>query len=180
MVALLRKDKPKSALKELCVDQLEVFLAKGEQNKLPLLFIRGHVLIFAETILFVDRLFRALESESYLTGRDAKTPSPEPTPPNPSSQQAPKPPPPRPAPPAAAKSQPATTAASRSGTARDGAQSSSALSGSERGGRGGRVGGGGGGGAGRKFSEDPRSREVTPSTPTNFCFSKIYLKFTGV
>lgn len=30
VVALLRKDKPKSALKELCVDQLEVFLSKGE------------------------------------------------------------------------------------------------------------------------------------------------------
>jgi len=29
VVALLRKDKPKSALKELCIDQLEVFLAKG-------------------------------------------------------------------------------------------------------------------------------------------------------
>ncbi len=29
VVALLRKDKPKAALKELCVDQLEVFLAKG-------------------------------------------------------------------------------------------------------------------------------------------------------
>lgn len=30
VVALLRKDKPKSALKELCIDQLEVFLAKGK------------------------------------------------------------------------------------------------------------------------------------------------------
>ena len=30
VVALLRKDKPKSDLKDLCVDQLEVFLAKGE------------------------------------------------------------------------------------------------------------------------------------------------------
>ena len=29
VVALLRKEKPKSALRELCVDQLEVFLAKG-------------------------------------------------------------------------------------------------------------------------------------------------------
>ena len=29
MVALLRKEKPKAALKELCIDQLEVFLAKG-------------------------------------------------------------------------------------------------------------------------------------------------------
>ena len=31
VVALLRKDKPKSALKELCIDQLEVFLAKGTE-----------------------------------------------------------------------------------------------------------------------------------------------------
>ena len=30
VVALLRKDKPKSALKELCIDQLEVFLSKGK------------------------------------------------------------------------------------------------------------------------------------------------------
>lgn len=30
VVALLRKEKPKSALRELCVDQLEVFLAKGK------------------------------------------------------------------------------------------------------------------------------------------------------
>ena len=30
VVALLRKDKPKSDLKDLCIDQLEVFLAKGE------------------------------------------------------------------------------------------------------------------------------------------------------
>lgn len=29
VVALLRKEKPKAALKELCIDQLEVFLAKG-------------------------------------------------------------------------------------------------------------------------------------------------------
>jgi hypothetical protein len=29
VVALLRKEKPKAALRELCVDQLEVFLAKG-------------------------------------------------------------------------------------------------------------------------------------------------------
>ena len=29
VVALLRKDKPKAALKDLCIDQLEVFLAKG-------------------------------------------------------------------------------------------------------------------------------------------------------
>lgn len=29
VVALLRKDKPKAALKELCIEQLEVFLAKG-------------------------------------------------------------------------------------------------------------------------------------------------------
>ena len=34
VVALLRKDKPKSALRELCVDQLEVFLAKGEHTTL--------------------------------------------------------------------------------------------------------------------------------------------------
>ena len=32
VVALLRKEKPKSALKELCIDQLEVFLAKGKQK----------------------------------------------------------------------------------------------------------------------------------------------------
>lgn len=32
VVALLRKDKPKSDLKELCVDQLEVFLAKGKHQ----------------------------------------------------------------------------------------------------------------------------------------------------
>ncbi len=30
VVALLRKEKPKAVLKELCVDQLEVFLAKGK------------------------------------------------------------------------------------------------------------------------------------------------------
>ena len=30
VVALLRKEKPKSALKDLCIDQLEVFLAKGK------------------------------------------------------------------------------------------------------------------------------------------------------
>ncbi len=30
VVALLRKEKPKPILKELCVDQLEVFLAKGK------------------------------------------------------------------------------------------------------------------------------------------------------
>lgn len=30
MVALLRKEKPKAALRELCIDQLEVFLAKGD------------------------------------------------------------------------------------------------------------------------------------------------------
>lgn len=29
VVALLRKEKPKSALKDLCIDQLEVFLSKG-------------------------------------------------------------------------------------------------------------------------------------------------------
>ena len=29
IVALLRKDKPRSSLKDLCIDQLEVFLAKG-------------------------------------------------------------------------------------------------------------------------------------------------------
>ena len=29
VVALLKKEKPKAALKELCIDQLEVFLAKG-------------------------------------------------------------------------------------------------------------------------------------------------------
>ena len=29
VVALLKKDKPKAALKDLCIDQLEVFLAKG-------------------------------------------------------------------------------------------------------------------------------------------------------
>lgn len=29
IVALLRKEKPRSALKELCVNQLEVFLSKG-------------------------------------------------------------------------------------------------------------------------------------------------------
>ena len=34
VVALLRKEKPKSALRELCVDQLEVFLAKGKALRL--------------------------------------------------------------------------------------------------------------------------------------------------
>ena len=29
IVALLRKEKPRSALKELCINQLEVFLSKG-------------------------------------------------------------------------------------------------------------------------------------------------------
>ena len=33
VVALLKKDKPKSALKELCIDQLEVFLAKGREGE---------------------------------------------------------------------------------------------------------------------------------------------------
>ncbi len=28
-MALLRKEKPKAALKDLCIDQLEVFLSKG-------------------------------------------------------------------------------------------------------------------------------------------------------
>ena len=36
VVALLRKEKPKSALRELCVDQLEVFLAKGNTNTMGL------------------------------------------------------------------------------------------------------------------------------------------------
>jgi hypothetical protein len=51
IIALLRKEKPRSALKELCINQLEVFLSK-------------------ETSSFVDKLFRSLDSESYLTGSD--------------------------------------------------------------------------------------------------------------
>eukprot|EP00731_Ephydatia_muelleri_P031207 Em0022g721a len=56
VVALLRKDKPKSDLKDLCVDQLEVFLAK-------------------ETTKFVELLFRSLENESYLRGDDGTSPA---------------------------------------------------------------------------------------------------------
>ncbi|XP_019862843.1 PREDICTED: RNA-binding protein 27-like [Amphimedon queenslandica] len=51
IVALLRKEKPRSALKDLCINQLEVFLSK-------------------ETPTFVDKLFRSLDSESYMTGGD--------------------------------------------------------------------------------------------------------------
>lgn len=49
IVALLRKEKPRAALKDLCINQLEVFLSK-------------------ETPSFVDRLFLTLDTESYLTG----------------------------------------------------------------------------------------------------------------
>ena len=114
----------------------------------------------------MDRLFRGLESESYLTGRDSRTPSPEATPPS-SDSQAAKPPLSKPGPPAtgADKSQ---SAVPRSGVARDGSQSLSSLSGSERGGGGGgereRMGGGD-----RRYSEDPRSLEVcTHNVPLNF------------
>ncbi|XP_064405280.1 RNA-binding protein 26-like [Halichondria panicea] len=69
VVALLRKEKPKAALKELCIDQLEVFLAK-------------------ETAGFVEQLFAGLDNELYLKGTDSvpptntgsKTPPPPPAP----------------------------------------------------------------------------------------------------
>ena len=104
-------------------------------------------------MLFVDRLFRALESETYVTGRDCRTPSPEATPPPSSGSQPSKSSPTRPGPPAG-KSQ---SLASRSSSLRDGTQTAASLSGSERsGGERGRAGGG------RRHTEDPRSREVTP------------------
>ena len=139
------------------MDQLEVFLAKGTNTKVSYHNDNRIMLIFAETTLFVDRLFKALESESYLTGQGSRTPSPEATPPS-SDSQVVKPPLSKPGPPAtvANKSQ---TAVPRSGVARDGSQSSSSLSGSERGGGGGgergRVGGGG-----QRHTEDLRSLEV--------------------
>ncbi len=48
VVALLRKDKPKAALKELCIDQLEVFLAKGELA-LPQYTCKGIVRVYTYT-----------------------------------------------------------------------------------------------------------------------------------
>lgn len=42
VVALLRKEKPRSALKELCIDQLEVFLAKGSKTIVDSKFLIGH------------------------------------------------------------------------------------------------------------------------------------------
>lgn len=42
VVALLRKEKPRAALKELCIDQLEVFLAKGVSTMNILLALSPH------------------------------------------------------------------------------------------------------------------------------------------
>ena len=65
IVALLRKDKPRSSLRELCVDQLEVFLAKGNLLKVN---IQPHILlVLSETPPFVETLFSALDSEAYLS-----------------------------------------------------------------------------------------------------------------
>ena len=82
IVALLRKDKPRSSLRSLCVDQLEVFLAKGMPllcflkvlSTILLLFL---LLLFCNPTLiscplpldtpeFVEQLFHSLDSESYL------------------------------------------------------------------------------------------------------------------
>ena len=41
IVALLRKDKPRSSLKDLCIDQLEVFLAKGTMLKYCFVAVKG-------------------------------------------------------------------------------------------------------------------------------------------
>lgn len=64
IVALLRKDKPRSSLRELCIDQLEVFLAKG--NLLTKL-THTHPCTSLETPPFVETLFSVLDSEAYLT-----------------------------------------------------------------------------------------------------------------
>ena len=94
-------------------------------------------------MLFVDRLFKALESESYLNGRESRTPSPSATP-NPGSQAVAKQPIARPG--------PSVAGGNKSQTA------SATLLEQE-------VGGGGekgklGGGAGKRHADDPRSRDV--------------------
>ena len=53
----------------------------GRVDKGSLSLLRSLSLI-TETASFVDRLFRSLESESYLTGQDPKTPPSTPTPPS--------------------------------------------------------------------------------------------------
>ena len=93
VVALLRKEKPKAALRVLCIDQLEVFLAKGKDvmilgaqwfHNIGLL----SPFLCSETTAFVEKLFRCLESESYLKGEDPPPQSP-PTPTKPAASSAP-------------------------------------------------------------------------------------------
>lgn len=125
-----------------------------------------------ETTLFVDRLFRGLDSESYLTGHDTKTPPPVAPPPNPSSKPVSKPlpskvPPANASPPKHQSLNPpppakAPPTKSHSAGTRDGTQSSSS-SGSNSVGRSGGSGDkwrAGGSGSDRRYLEDLRSREV--------------------
>ena len=89
VVALLRKEKPKSALRELCIDQLEVFLAKGKSHSLHTYvgpptsnIFSPHTLPHSphtETGAFVEKLFRCLEGDSYMKGEDTPPPHTPPT-----------------------------------------------------------------------------------------------------
>lgn len=87
VVALVKKDKSEKELKALCIDQLDVFLQKGNQAacvmfvwaKFKLFVVNGfvslihlrssfnpHHHLLAETQLFVDKLFEAINNKSYL------------------------------------------------------------------------------------------------------------------
>ena len=86
VVALVKKDKPTEELKDICVDQLEVFLSGGKiltqdslWKRLILLTIRIDNFIhflqylsnettsfFSETGTFVNTLFEALATSSYI------------------------------------------------------------------------------------------------------------------
>lgn len=63
VMALLKKDKTEQELKQNCIDQLEVFLQKG--NYCMSVWVINPT--FTETISFVDRLFDVIHNKSYIS-----------------------------------------------------------------------------------------------------------------
>jgi len=63
VMALLKKDKTEQELKQNCIDQLEVFLQKGNYC----MSVSVIYPTFTETISFVDRLFDVIHNKSYIS-----------------------------------------------------------------------------------------------------------------